>query len=293
MVLLSALLSIPLASWLVKPLLKLKSAIVEVSQGNYAHRVGLSRKDEIGDLAQGINSLAGTLEQNRDARRRWVAEISHELRTPVSVLQAELEAMQDGLRRLDAHSVDSIHSEVRKLAHLIDDLHQLSLSDTGALEYRMAPLCLGIFIEAQMQSVAGKISETDLQISIDANSKPFLINADKQRLAQLVANLLQNSVRYTDSPGEVAIAVARTANGISLSWEDSAPGVLADELTHLFEPLYRAEKSRSRAHGGSGLGLSIVSRIVQAHGGDIQAAPSRLGGLKLVIEFPALSKQDM
>lgn len=290
MVLLSAVMSIPLAGWLVKPLLRVNSAIAEVSRGNYSHRVKMRRKDEIADLANGVNSLATTLEANRDARRRWVAEISHELRTPVAVLQGELEAMQDGVRKMDVDSVDSIHSEVRKLAHLIDDLHQLSSSDVGALEYRMEPLCLADLVQAQVQIGSAVLNEAGLSVQINAQDKPCLINADERRLSQLISNLLQNSVRYTDAPGEIRVGLEKTDDSVQLLWEDSSPGVADNELEQLFEPLYRAEQSRSREFGGAGLGLSIATRIVQAHGGSIVASHSTLGGLKIAIAFPSVTK---
>ena len=290
MVLLSAILSIPLASWLVKPLLTLNGAISEVSHGNYSHRVELKRKDEIADLAVGINTLASTLEVNRDTRRRWVAEISHELRTPVAVLQGELEAMQDGVRKMDSDAVDSIHTEVCKLTQLIDDLHQLSLSDVGALEYRMAPLCLGDLLESQIQCAEALLGDAQLTLSLEVSGKPYLISGDEQRLGQLISNLLQNSVRYTNTPGAVRVALSAGSGRVRLIWEDSSPGVAKDELTRLFEPLFRAEQSRSREFGGAGLGLSIATRIVQAHEGSIEASLSSLGGLKLTIDFPATVK---
>lgn len=290
MVLLSAAMSIPLAGWLVKPLLRVKGAISEVSQGNYSHRLNMKRKDEIADLAKGVNSLASTLEANREARRRWVAEISHELRTPVAVLQGELEAMQDGVRKLNVDSVDSIHTEVCKLAHLIDDLHQLSSSDVGALEYRMAPLCLADLVEAQIQIGSAVLNEAGLTVSVSAGDKPYQVSADERRLSQLISNLLQNSVRYTDAPGEIRVALDKTDEHVRLLWEDSSPGVADSELQQLFEPLYRAEQSRSREFGGAGLGLSIATRIVQAHGGSMVASQSALGGLQITITIPAAAQ---
>ena len=219
-----------------------------------------------------------------------MAEISHELRTPVAVLQGELEAMQDGVRTMDGESVDSIHAEVCKLTQLIDDLHQLSLSDVGALEYRMATLCLADLIESQIQFGKAMLDDAKLKLSVEMKDKPYLINADEQRLSQLISNLLQNSVRYTDAPGDIRVALAAESGRITLTWEDSSPAVAVGELAQLFEPLYRAEQSRSREFGGAGLGLSIAARIVQAHAGSIEASLSSLGGLKLTIEFPTTVK---
>lgn len=289
MVLLSALLAAPLASRIVKPILKVSKTVKEISDGNYAHRITTNRHDEIGNLAKDINKLGETLEKNRDSRQRHFAEISHELRTPVAVLQAELEALQDGIRKLDHSSVNSLHSETVKLKGLIEDLHTLSLADAGALDYQMQPIDFAGLVKAQINKLNAK--SIDLVISLHAPEDPLFINADKQRLVQLIDNLTQNSLRYTHTPGTVHIAITAKRNTVLFSWADSAPGVTTEALDKIFDPLYRAEKSRNREHGGSGLGLSIVKKIVDAHNGTCIARHAKQGGLEITIEFPSAGLQ--
>jgi len=274
MVLLSALLAVPLASRIVKPILKVSNTVGQISNGNYAHRISTNRQDEIGELARDINKLGQTLESNRGARQRHFAEISHELRTPVAVLQAE---------QLNHDSVSSLHTETVKLKRLIDDLHTLSLADTGALDYKMQLLDFTEIVKTHSSKL---LENTNLTINLSTPDSPVFINADRQRIAQLIDNLTQNTVRYTNQPGTLNITVAADKNNITLSWADSAPGVASDALNKLFDPLFREEASRNREHGGSGLGLSIVKKIVDAHSGTCEAVHSDLGGLEVNITFP-------
>lgn len=302
MVLLSALLAVALAGRLARPLLAVNDAVARIGRGEYAHRVPVARSDEIGDLSRSINTLAVTLEKNLGARRQWLAEISHELRTPVAILQGELEAIQDGVNSLDEVAIDSLHAETLRLARLIDDLHDLTLSDVGALDYRFERLDLGEVVTARIATVRNQSEAAALDIHVSPASlpsashqkfepEPLIVDGDGQRLCQLVDNLLQNSVRYTDADGEVCVTLSRTQDRAVIVWTDSAPGVTDEQLGRLFEPLYRADASRNRGNGGAGLGLAIVLRIIEAHGGTIAASHSPKGGLALRIELP-LSQEN-
>lgn len=294
MILISGILSIPLASRIVKPLLTVNKAVSEISGGNYAHRAHIIRRDEIGDLAKNINLLGVSLEQNRNARQRWIAEISHELRTPLAVLRGEIEAVQDGVRVLNKPAIDSLHGEVLSLGRLIDDLHTLSVSDVGALDYQMEPLDLGKLLTGFLESHEAALASKSLTIkraSVPANS---FVLGDAQRLEQLLANLMQNTCRYTDPGGELHVSINQAQSNnrdeLVIDWQDSSPGVSADALPKLFDPLYRAETSRSREFGGTGLGLSIAKRIVEAHQGEITVQLSTLGGLHIQIQLPMAAK---
>lgn len=293
MVLLSALLAIALAARIVRPLLQVNDAVERIGRGQYAHRVPVGGADEIGKLARDINRLALTLEKNLTARRQWLAEISHELRTPVAVLRGELEAIQDGVKALDAAAVASLHAEALRLGRLIDDLHELTVSDVGALDYRFEPLDLREILSDRL-AAARNVAEA-LSVEAVLGEKPAPIEGDRQRLGQLVDNLLQNSLRYTEAGGRVRIALSRGDHRIVVDWSDSAPGVDDEHLPRLFEPLYRVDASRRRdgrlgegsgTADGSGLGLAIVRKIVEAHGGEVTAGHSALGGLSVRIELP-------
>lgn len=291
MVALSALLAALLSSRFVRPVLQLSDAVSRISQGNFNHRIDSDRQDELGDLSRDINQLAHTLEHSRTARREWIAELSHELRTPVAILQSEVEAIEDGVRPLDMQAINSLYAETLRLSHLINDLHVLSLSDVGALEYQMDSLNLLSLVEERCKAVDALRSEQRISLKINAELTDYSIKGDTQRLGQLLDNLLQNSLRYTDAGGQIEIELAQHDNKIHLAWHDSAPGLSDEQLPKLFDPLFRADESRNRTQGGSGLGLSIAQKIVFAHQGSIEASHSPLGGLALNIQFPkALGK---
>jgi len=299
MILFSGLLSILLAGRIVKPLLTVKRAVGEISGGNYAHRVDINRRDEIGDLANNINSLGHTLEQNRDARQRWIAEISHELRTPLAVVRGEIEAVQDGVRAPDKQTIDSLHSEVLSLGRLIDDLHTLSVSDVGALDYRLDAVDIVPILSEFLDGHRDTLDAKSLSLTREFSVRSQFVDGDVQRLEQLFSNLMQNTCRYTDDGGQlhVGMHLQKSTSGTGtnqdmmvIDWFDSSPGVESAALEKLFDPLFRTEKSRNREHGGTGLGLSISKRIVEAHQGSIKAMHSSLGGLHIMIELPVVKR---
>lgn len=281
----AALLSIPLAGRLVRRITALATATTKLAAGAYDIRVPAEATDELGQLARDFNRLAGTLEKNEQLRRRWVADISHELRTPLAVLRGEVEAVQDGVRQLTPQTIDSIHTEILHLSRLVDDLYELALADIGALTYRKENLDLRTLVGQAVQSCRDEFRARGLTIECLAPAEPLILFGDAERLRQLLNNLLQNSLRYTDPGGELRIDFGENGEFFQLRLADSAPGVPAEALAHLFERLYRVEDSRNRAHGGAGLGLALCKSIAEAHGGTIAAGPSALGGLEIVISL--------
>jgi two-component system sensor histidine kinase BaeS len=251
--------------------------------------------DELGQLAEDFNTLALTLEQNRSARQQWIADISHELRTPLAILQGELEAVQDGVRPLNADTLDSLHTEVIHLNTLVNDLHELSMSDLGALVYEKEQIDIAGVLEQSVDMHRPLAAKHQISVHLNIESshpdKEISMLGDEDRLMQLFDNLLQNTCRYTDPGGELHIVVKESTDQVRIEWFDSAPGVKEADLQHLFDRLYRVEASRNRAKGGSGLGLTICQNIVHAHEGTITASPSPLGGLKLTIIFPRRSNK--
>ena len=281
----SALMGWLLTTRIVRPLDGLNAAVARIGDGDFAMRLPAERRDELGELSGRVNRLATALESNLSARRRWLAEISHELRTPVAVLQAELEAMQDGVSPVDEAALASLHGETVRLSRLIDDLRDLTLADAGALDYCFERIDLGALVAERLEPARTRLAEAGIELVLDDDG-PVFVDADDQRLAQLVDNLLQNSLRYTDAGGRLEVHTTCRDDLALLHWEDSAPGVPGSALPHLFDPLYRVDDSRRRETGGSGLGLAIVGKIVEAHGGCVRAAASRLGGLRIEVELP-------
>jgi two-component system sensor histidine kinase BaeS len=283
--LLAALVTWLLARGLLAPVKRLVDGTHHLAAGNFATRVEVGSSDELGQLGRDFNQLASSLEKNESNRRAFMADISHELRTPLAILRGELEAMQDGVRKLTPEAIISLQSEVVVLTKLVDDLHQLSLSDAGALAYRKQPVDLVNLLEV----VAGSFGERyrsralTLKLALPAQAESF---GDPDRLMQLFTNLLENSLRYTDAGGTVQLAVQLAGEHWQLKFADSAPGVDPAHQAQLFERFFRAESSRNRASGGSGLGLAICKNIAEAHDGSISAHHSDLGGLQITLNLP-------
>ncbi len=279
-------------SWLISRRLKarllpLTQATRKLSSGDYDIEIATEHHDELGQLSADFNQLARTLKQHEQARRQWVADIAHELRTPLAILQGEIEAMEDGIRPPSPPHLASLHSEVKHLSALVNDLYELSLSDAGALTYRKQTVDLGTLLLECITRWRSEFDQAGIALDL-ALPSGLTIYGDPDRLQQLCANLLKNTLRYTDAPGQLAVHLRPNGEHAQLHFADSAPGVPPAELERIFERLYRVEKSRSRALGGGGLGLSICQNIVTAHDGSIHAEHASLGGLKIVIELPLM-----
>ncbi|NIG76436.1 two-component system sensor histidine kinase BaeS [Klebsiella sp. Ap-873] len=274
-----------LARGLLAPVKRLVDGTHKLAAGDFSTRVAVGSQDELGRLAQDFNQLASTLEKNHKMRRAYMADISHELRTPLAVLRGELEAIQDGVRQFTPESVTSLQMEVATLTKLVDDLHQLSMSDEGALAYQKKSLDIITLLEVVAGAFRSRFESRGLIIRL-ALPESATIFGDGDRLMQLFNNLLENSLRYTDSGGQLVISGKIVNQQFVMSFDDSEPGVSDEQLGQLFDRFYRAEGSRNRASGGSGLGLSICQNIVTAHGGTLTASHSRFGGVSITVELP-------
>lgn len=284
----AALLAWVLSRLLLRRLQALTGAIHRLAAGDYAVHVTDRGTDEVGHLARDVNRLATVLEHTEQSRRDFLADISHELRTPLAVLRAELEAIEDGIRPMHPGSLAPLQEQVQQLGKLIDDLHELSLTQTGP-SYQFASIDVVTALDGALTSMAQRFAGAGLALGHELPAQPLLVQGDERRLRQLFTNLLENAQRYTDRGGQVHASVQADQGRAVITIEDSAPGVPPEKRARLFERFYRVDASRSRASGGSGLGLAICSHIVQAHHGAIHAEESPLGGLRIVITFPLLS----
>ncbi|MBJ7538511.1 ATP-binding protein [Marinomonas transparens] len=287
MLVLTVLLTWPLAKWLSSPIYTMRQATKKLAAGKFETRIKIKGSDELTDLGGDFNHLACTLENTREARKRWVADTAHELRTPVAILRGEIEAMQDGIIKVSADSLTSLQQEAMHIARLIDDLNQLSMHDMGSLNYQMEDANLDDIIEQAVQSMSLPFKEANISLVFECLAKPpIVITGDTDRLYQLFSNLMNNSLKYTNAPGKLRIKLLKQSQKAIILFEDSAPGVSEDNKNRIFEQFYRVENSRNRATGGRGLGLTICSSIVDGHQGTIGAYHSPDGGLGIKIEFP-------
>lgn len=260
-----------------------------LTSGDFSPQTLDKSQDELGQLSRKLDVLGKTLDDNRHARQRWVSDISHELRTPVAVLQGEIEAIQDGIREMSSDSVNSLHHETLRLSRLVTDLHQLSLSDVGALDYVKEPLDLVELVQSVITTHQYQFDSKNITVNFSSTNDVLMVSGDEQRLEQLFVNLANNSQHYTREKGQLEVNIKLNRDKVIVEWSDSEPGVTDEELSQLFDRLYRVEESRNRNAGGSGLGLSICKNIVAAHEGTIEAEHSAIGGITFVVTFPKLT----
>jgi two-component system sensor histidine kinase BaeS len=288
LILVAMIIAIPLAAHFVRPIKRLAAAMSMLTSGEYQQRIDLKRKDEFAQLSRDYNELAATLQQNEQARKRWLADISHELRTPVAVLKGELEAMLDGIRPLSLERIQSSNEEVKHLEKLLDDLHELTRNDLGTLHYRKESLDLIALVREEAHHYYTLLDEKYIEVKFGKLPNDAIIFGDTKRLKQLLGNLFTNTAKYASDGNmlKVSAEVSQQNDEINLRFEDNGAGVAAEDLPKLFEHLFRVENSRNRETGGSGLGLSICKKIVDAHHGKISAFASDLGGLGILIVLP-------
>jgi two-component system sensor histidine kinase BaeS len=286
MVLVSVLLTFWLARHLLRPVAALHEVTARLARGQLNARAPLLSRDELAELALHVNAMAEALESSEQQRRKMLADVAHELRTPLTVIRGEIEALIDGIRKADPAALHSLHAEVLHLNKLVDDLHQLALADTGDLHFAWQPVALGELLPPLLERYRARAASAGIGLTHTLPVSGLTVRADPGRLTQVIVNLLENSVRYTDAGGQVVVGLARDGQYASLVIEDSAPGVPAGDHDAIFDRLYRVDAARSRERGGSGLGLAICKALAEAHGGSIAASASPLGGLRMVLRLP-------
>ncbi|MGL4237245.1 ATP-binding protein [Tabrizicola sp.] len=281
----SATIALIFARGLLAPIKALEAGARTLSSGKYSVRIPNTRSDELGGLIGHYNVLAQSLEEAEAAERQWISNTSHELQTPLAILRAEIEALQDGVRQPDARTLAEMHGAVMRLSQLVHDVKILSFSREGRILASLAPGDLAEIARDAADSMAVRAAQANLSLTCKFD-QPLIAPCDAGRIRQVLDNILENSLRYTTSPGEIVITGERRDGFVTLTIDDTAPAPPPDSLPHLFERFYRAEKSRSRADGGSGLGLSICEAIIRAHGGTITATASPMGGLRVTFSLP-------
>ncbi len=275
-----------LARHLVSPLRALTTGTEVLAKGDYSRRMQTDgRRDEVGRLIDCFNKLGDSLEAATRAERQWISDTSHELKTPIAVLRAEIEAIQDGIRQSDETSLATLHGAVTRLADLVEDLNDLSLAREGKLVTDLRREDLSQLVRNAAEGSRGLIEEAGLQLETDIEPG-IMADCDARRLVQTISNLLDNSRRYTAAPGLVRVTLERVESGVQIAVVDSAPAPPEAALGQLFDRFYRVDASRARILGGSGLGLAICRSIVEGHKGQIRTTRSTLGGLSALVDLP-------
>ena len=277
-----------LATYFRKPIQRLLNATRELTKGNYQHQVKVNRNDELGNLSTEINQLAVILDQHENSRRQWVADTSHELKTPLAVLQAQIEAMQDGIRKPTPEHFASMLAQVSSLKKLTQDLADLAQAEAQQLKFYFTEVDPWSVILQEVEHFKPKFEQANLNILIQGQGTDLQLDVD--RFKQIMVNLLSNSIRYTNAGGEVQIHSIEDEKSWSVIVDDSPLGLTDDQLANLGQRFYRVDDSRTRSTGGTGLGLALSGKIAQGLGGTLSFDHSPLGGLRCKLTFPKQTK---
>ncbi|MEC0133535.1 MULTISPECIES: sensor histidine kinase [Paenibacillus] len=283
-----------IAMILSKPLIKMQKATRKIAAGELETRLSIRSNDEIGFLAEAINDLAVDLQRYRDTRQEFLANISHELRTPITYLEGYTKVIKDGLYETEGERdlyLDIIHQEAHRLQHLVDDLFELAKMEEGKVTLTQEWIDLSQLAEQAVRRVELKAKEKGLLLKLQLSGDAYMIRGDQKRMEQIIMNLLENAIRYTDE-GEIIVHMEFAADAATLIVEDTGIGIPEEELPYIFERFYRVEKSRSRQYGGSGLGLSIVKKLVELHGGKIRMISQPGAGTRCEVQLLNLSKSE-
>ncbi|HET6493744.1 MAG TPA: ATP-binding protein [Thermoleophilia bacterium] len=256
-----------LALTLSRPLRQIRAGAEAMGAGRLSTRVEERGDDEIRAVAKALNRLAETLQREEELRKESVADLAHELRTPVNGLLGRIEAAQDGVLADGTANLSAMHDEAARLTRLLDDLSSLAEAEQPGLLLTIEPVDLAALAAIQLEAFGEALREKGISASSDLHTT--IVDGDPRRLEQVVINLLSNALRYTDAGGYVALAVRRQGDDALLEVADTGIGIPAADLPHVFTRFWRGEKSRSRATGGAGIGLAIVHELVRAHGGRV------------------------
>lgn len=285
-VFLAALVSFILSRRLTTPIREVTQAAHEMAAGNLGHRVLVKSKDEIGDLAESFNRMAMSLENAETLRRNMIADIAHELRTPLTSIQGYLEAIQDGVISPTKENLASIHEETILLGRLVDDLRDLSQAEAGRLHLHKEESDAGEIVRRQISAAEPLAIKKGTTIETTIPSSLSKVWVDRDRLGQVLRNLLNNSLTFTPEGGRIRVVIEEKPGFLEVSVSDTGSGIAPEDLPFVFERFYRADKSRARASGGAGLGLTIAKYLVEAHGGSIRAESEHGKGAKFTFTVP-------
>jgi histidine kinase len=276
--LLSALVvSVFVSNRVVTPIRQMMQASQRIAAGRYRERVDVTGNDELGQLARSFNQMAETLEQTEAMRRDLIGNVAHELRTPLASIKGYMEGLLDGVLPADAGTYHQVYQEADRLQRLVSDLQELSRVEAGAFELNRQPLAIAGLIQQAAARLRPQFEEKNVRLVLDVPAGLPAVLADEDRISQVLLNLIGNALQYTPPGGRVAISAGVCPAELEVTVSDTGIGIAADHLPHLFTRFYRVDKSRSRASGGSGIGLTIARHLVEAHGGRIWATSAGPG----------------
>jgi signal transduction histidine kinase len=297
----AVLLTLALSRRILRPIEALTAAARQMEKGDLNQRVEVKSGDEIGQLAHAFNAMADGLARLEQLRFNMVTDVAHELRTPLSNIRGYLEAMRDGVTKPSPVLIDSLYEEAMLLNRLVDDLQELALAEAGQLKLVRQPVALVEIVEKVVNVLQPQLADKGLTVETDLPADLPRVDADPDRVGQILRNLLTNAVNYTPPGGKITVAAksagadtsATLSTWVEVSVRDTGIGITPEHLPYIFERFYRADKSRARATGGAGLGLAIVKQLVEAHGGRVWAESTPGSGAILGFTLPVSGQPEI
>ncbi len=254
---------------IVAPLGKVAAAARRMSQGDLRQRVDIGGTSELAELGESFNTMAEALGHDQELRHNMVADIAHELRTPLAIVRGNVEAMLDGVLATDAENLTSLHQETMLLTRLVEDLRTLSLAEEGQLKFQPEATDLAALARQVVDGFQTQFTAKSISVALESPERLLLAWADPDRTAQVMRNLLNNALNYTPEGGGITIKLTSDRESVIVSVVDTGAGIPPEDLPHIFDRFYRVDRSRTRSTGGSGLGLAIVKQLVEAQGGRV------------------------
>jgi two-component system OmpR family sensor kinase len=282
-----------LTQYLINPIKALTSGARNITGGNLGYRVKVSSGDEIGELTQTFNTMASRLEASEQTRKQLLADIAHELKTPLTVIGGTVDGIMDGVFNPDREHLGTIKEQTTMLTRLIADLRDISLAETGQLKLEKSRCDISELVSQSVMQFEKSASEKGIHLQVDTSSSLPELLIDPSRIKQVINNLLTNAIRHTPANGTISISIENRDKNehfnkkhVLISVCDTGEGIPSEHLPHIFDRFYRAKSARSRNDGGSGLGLAIAGQMVQAHGGNIRAESELGKGSTFFIALP-------
>ena len=285
---LAIILALVLAALMLKPVRNLTKAAENMSGGDLSQRVEVHGKGELSTLGETFNQMAESLQQAEDQRMMLTADIAHELRNPLAIQRARLEALMDGVYPLNQDNLAQIAEQNKQLTRLVEDLRTLALADTGELTLNKRPINLADMCRETITRFEPQAKMKQIQLSADCGTQPLSADADKERLQQIHDNLMQNALRYTPENGRIKLSMYPQGHFAVMAIHNNGPQLSEEAQRHLFERFYRGDKGRDRASGGTGLGLAIARKLAEAHGGSLTGENDPAGGVVFKLTLPII-----
>jgi len=273
--LLAAVIVSSFVAWrIVSPIRSMIKTVVKIADGDYSQRAHFVWDDEIGELSRNFNRMAETLHSTETRRIELIGNVAHELRTPLASMRSLMEGVIDGVLPADFSTYSAVQAEIARLQRLVGDLENLSRAEAGKIRLKLQDFDLHELIDKVAERLKPQFSEKQIDLDIELPKSELRVQADWERIQQVLINLLGNALQYTPPYGTVRIHTESKDNMIVCSVEDNGIGLSESDISHIFERFYRVDKSRSRAGGGSGIGLTIAHHIIETHGGRLYAESS-------------------